>query len=403
MCRHWLRETPGMGARLAGALCVGLLSGQVGASASVDAAASLVVFPVVAQTASYSSEITIRNPNAESVEFAVWYIGGNGTAAPGQRYCGELSVGLPIRQVQFDVQTRCALPAGSHFGMLLVVGDADAPIRPLQGYSRVTNPLGLGFSVPAFPANVFESSRSSVIGLKRQAAAPGYQSNCFVGSLDGTTYQLALYSAAGAQIGSTLSGTLAANQLVRFLDVFSAVGAPAGDHSNVRAEFVGNQVANGPGLIAFCTVQDNTNFGADFRIAGATAPFDNTRTHRSTGAGSFPAGGSKHVYQLGFRAPDWLRCFYSAGVGRFLELRVVGYDAGNLPVVVGGGNNMTDTGRMWLAPRSAYSAVPWRVEASIRDGAIFPGPTFPLAYALTCESGSGHAALGSPAIEVDDF
>ena len=65
-------------------------------------------------------------------------------------------------------------------------------------------------------------------------------------------------------------------QQYRYLDIFwiDGVNAPAGDQSNVRAEFT--QTSGGSAnLIGFCTVQDNTSFGADFRIAkGYGSPSD---------------------------------------------------------------------------------------------------------------------------------
>jgi hypothetical protein len=83
------------------------------------------------------------------------------------------------------------------------------------------------------------------------------------------SYQLRLFNdATGTQIGGTLSGSLAAFQQFRYLDVFGikGVNAPAGDRANIRAEFT--QTSGGTAnLIGFCTVQDNTSFGADFRIA----------------------------------------------------------------------------------------------------------------------------------------
>jgi hypothetical protein len=48
--------------------------------------------------------------------------------------------------------------------------------------------------------------------------------------------------------------------------VFAAAGAAPGDHTNVRAQFTRTS-AETLDLIGFCTVQDNTSFGADFRIA----------------------------------------------------------------------------------------------------------------------------------------
>ena len=80
--------------------------------------------------------------------------------------------------------------------------------------------------------------------------------------------------ATGAQIGSTVSGALNAFEQIRYLDVFSpsVANAPAAtDFSNVRAEFT--RTSDGEQqMAAFCTVQDNATFGADFRIAKAVTP-----------------------------------------------------------------------------------------------------------------------------------
>ena len=132
------------------------------------------------------------------------------------------------------------------------------------------NPSGIGFSVEGFPLEDFNNQVSHVIGLTRQGGSPGYWSNCFVGSLDQpVSYALKLFNgASGAQIGNTLTGSLAAFKQFRYLDVFgvNGVNAPAGDQFNVRAEFT--QTSGGSAnLIGFCTVQENTTFGADFRVA----------------------------------------------------------------------------------------------------------------------------------------
>jgi hypothetical protein len=63
-----------------------------------------------------------------------------------------------------------------------------------------------------------------------------------------------------------LSGSLAAFQQYRYLDVFALAGVAAGDKTNVRAQFT-NLTGNKKKLIGFCTVQENTTFSADFRIA----------------------------------------------------------------------------------------------------------------------------------------
>ena len=141
------------------------------------------------------------------------------------------------------------------------------------GYSRTDNTAGAGFSVEGFPLANFSSNTSNATGLTRVAAAPTFQTNCFVESLAGPiNYDLALFDGTtGAQIGTTLRGTLGPFAQFRYLDVFAAAGAAPGDHTNVRAQFTRTS-AETLDLIGFCTVQDNTSFGADFRIAKSSTP-----------------------------------------------------------------------------------------------------------------------------------
>ena len=53
--------------------------------------------------------------------------------------------------------------------------------------------------------------------------------------------------------------------------MFTALGAPAGDHTNVRARYEITALESGtngvPAYIGFCTVQESNTFSADFRIA----------------------------------------------------------------------------------------------------------------------------------------
>jgi len=108
------------------------------------------------------------------------------------------------------------------------------------------------------------------------APPASHQTNCFVtAQADAITYDMKLFDGTtGAQIGSTVSGALGAFAQIRYLDVFSpgVANAPAAtDFSNVRAEFT--RTSDGEQqMAAFCTVQDNATFGADFRIAKAMTP-----------------------------------------------------------------------------------------------------------------------------------
>src|SRR5664279_4711467 len=228
-----------------------------------------IVFPVTAQTASFASEVTLFNPGASALTASVKFYEANNSATPGLKTCSDVSVAA-TRSAQIKLSTQCTLTAASHFGLLLIADKASPPSNNFYGYMRVQNPQGIGFSVEGFPVQNFNNQVAEAIGLMKQAAAPGYQTNCFVGSLDlPVSYTLKLFNGfTGSQIGGTLAGSLTAYQQIRYLDVFGSTGvnAPAGDQFNVRAEFT--QTAGGAGnLIGFCTVQDNTSFGADFRVA----------------------------------------------------------------------------------------------------------------------------------------
>jgi len=230
-----------------------------------------LVIPVTSQSASFVSEVTVFNPGPTLLTASVKFYEANNSSVPGSKSCNDLSVSAN-RSVQFQLATQCALGAGdgSRFGLIVITDKAVPPTHAFYGYSRVQNPQGIGFSVEGFPVQDFNNQVSHATGLKKQAATPTYQTNCFVASLDqAVSYELKLFNdATGAQIGGTLAGSLQPFQQFRYLDVFGSKGvnAPAGDRTNVRAQFT--QTSGGSAnLIGFCTVQDNMSFGADFRIA----------------------------------------------------------------------------------------------------------------------------------------
>ena len=235
---------------------------------TTSGSSATIVVPVIAQTASFGSEVTAYNPNAGAITVNVSFYDAQNTANPGAKACTPLSIGAGA-SVEFSLAGQCALPTGANFG-LLVLAEATGTQR-FYGYARTQNPQGIGFSTEGFPIENFNDQEQHATGLKRVAASgglPAYQTNCFVASLgDAVNYQLQLYNgASGTQIGSTLSGSLQPWQQYRYLDVFSAVGAPSGDLTDVRAQFT-NLTGTNKKLIGFCTVQDNTSFSADFRIA----------------------------------------------------------------------------------------------------------------------------------------
>jgi hypothetical protein len=203
-------------------------------------------------------------------------------------------------------------------------------------------------------------------------------------------------------------------QLVRVLDVFAAAGVPAGDHDDVVARF-STYTTETPGLLTFCTVQDNTSFGADFRIGkqelawgGAYAaqdwsairgsiafeeePIDN---EASGAALAIPPGATRNVHVFYFRHPDLLSCglltqdggnFVSAGYG--LELRVRVQDGDGSWRVVAGGNNVSHFDSVYLGDKArqgdgANTSYQVEVESNGQNEAANRP------YSLLCFAGSG--------------
>ena len=233
---------------------------------------STVVFPITAQTASYASEVTLYNPNESTVSLSIAFYEAINSSSPGAKPCASANIAAQ-RSLQFSVGVQCRLPAGSHFGVLVVTDASPGHDNAFYGYTRVQNPQGIGFSIEGFPARTFTNEVSQVVGLKKQAAFPTYQTNCFVGALDQpVSYRLRLFKdTTGARIGNTLVGSLDAFQQFRYLDVFgpNGVNAPDGDQFNVRAEFT--QTSGGSAkLVGFCTVQDNTSFAASSELPRVT-------------------------------------------------------------------------------------------------------------------------------------
>lgn len=247
------------------------LAGLAHAQATA-ASGSVVVLPVIAQTSSYTSTISVQNPNSAPITVSVRFYEATNSSTPGLTTCNALTVPA-LAVVPFTLPDQCTdFPTGSHFGMLIMADTASQQTDVFFAYSRVQTPDGNGFSIEGFPIGAFSGASADAVGIKRQAAAPGYQSNCFVAALgEAIDYQIVLRDGTtNAIIGTPLTGTLQPYQETRFLDVFAKAGALAGDYSNIRANFTATTADSSPGAPAFvglCTVQDNTYFSADFRIA----------------------------------------------------------------------------------------------------------------------------------------
>jgi len=265
-------------ASLRTAVAAAVICGAFGANSAMAQTAfgssTTIVFPVLASTVTFTSTVTLYNPNGSDITVGLDFFDANNTAVPGQKPCSDVVV--PANgSVAFTLQSQCTLDASSHFGPLIASDNAGT--NQFFGYSRTENNASAGFSIEGFPSEDFATDTTNVIGLRGSTnAVAAYQSNCFVTSqADPITYDIKLYDGpTGGQIGATVSGSLNAFEQIRYLDVFSptVANAPAAtDFSNVRAEFTRTSLGSQQ-MIAFCTVQDNATFGADFRIAKAMTP-----------------------------------------------------------------------------------------------------------------------------------
>lgn len=360
------------------------------ASAQVAMHGTIVTVPIVVQSGTYGSAVFIHNPNFVPINISVAYVGGDGSATPGLTGCPVLNVPANTT-LQRSLTQLCTLNPGSNFGRLRLY-ELNGDNQPFSVYSRVEAFSGNGFSIEGYPVGHITGTIgfSWVNGLRRQAAAPGYQSNCFIGSMnEAVTVRLRLFNSTGTQLGSTQTYSLSQHQMIRLLDVFSAVGAPAGDYSNVRAQFLENGTGE-PGFIAFCTVQNNTSFDADFRIAKDESPADQGQRHVSAGRDGVTlnsllslTSGRDDIFQVFWKHPDWARCFLESNSLAEYELRVKN-PAGT---VVAGGSNIVDTGEFFLGERSTVNDGVngiWRIEVGSATGGVPSNP-----YTLTCTTGNG--------------
>lgn len=417
---------------LAAGLTTLAAAGYTGAAMaqSTDAFHTIQVFPVVVDTAAFAQRFTFRNPNSTILSVSPTYYPAEGTSQGVALGCPTFLVAAGGDITFSSLRSLCpALAAGSQFGFLYTY-EVNTANMPYSAFSRVANPQGNGFSVEAFAANEFTAAELSVTGLRRLAATasnPAFQTNCFVGNLNDytppgapvtSTITLTLTTASGTAIGSATNYNLVAGKITRLLDVFAAVGAPAGDYDNVRAHFSEGGTGE-PGIIAFCTVQDNSSFGADFRIAKQEEGFSDAlggfrigpqddhvirdSTVSNDGPTSyFPAGrpftlltgGARHnTHLIYFHHPDWTQCELinpATGVRALsaygLEMRLLSSDG----TVLNGGNDVQGWGEMYMGDKTDRdNGVNTRYTIEVENSGANLGADIP--YYLHCRSGSGHS------------
>lgn len=358
---------------------------------STDGYGTSIRVPLVVNSSTYSTTLFVRNGGDAEASVKVTYYGAPGTPFAGERPCSTLTVAAGSVATS-SLQTLCSVPisAGSNYGQLSLIEQSTANI-PISVYSRVQSAQGQGFSAEGFKVGSLGggSTTSSVAGLRRQAGAPGYQSNCFVGALgEPVTVSWTVRNAAGAQIGSQQTTNLSANELVRYLDVFNTVGAPAGDYDNAQAVFNEATPTTNPAYFAYCTVQENERFGSDFRIAKETDPSDQrlkkvgVSLNSSLGTLLGLAAGQDQ-FGVYLQQPDWVQCRINGTGANQLEMRLED-PQGN---VVAGGNNVSSFGKVYLGERSTRNDGVnglWKIKVETRNLLSLVVP-----YGVTCESGNG--------------
>lgn len=398
-------------------------------AATTAGAATVQVIPVVAQTDSYESEIFVRNPNDAALQINVRFYEAQNSATPGQRSCSPLTLSAQ-QTIAIKLGTQCALGAGSHFGMLILESADAEKTRFFYAYNRTQTPGGNGFSIESFPIGNFSGAASGANGLKRQAAAPVYQSNCFVGALgEPVDYVIRLRDSSNNQLGSDVTGSLQPYQMIRYLDIFAAAGlGTTDDYSVVRATF-DNTNAGDPAYIAFCTVQESTFFGADFRIAKSEDALDYAKRRRVcysqngcgggviTGPGQtdIASAANKNVHYFIVSAPDYVKCELVSPQLANLEIQLRGpgdtFASPRFSLPAGytgapytaGGDNQTSF-YVFTGHRNAFNGgVSTRlfVDVSYREGS--GAAAFPIVYGMTCFSGNGISIPWYRGSATDDF
>ena len=368
-------------------------------------ASSTIVIPVVASTASFTSEVSVFYPGPfsgtqTSMTIDVLYYEGNGLPSPGLKSCAPLSIDAGETK-SFLVGTQCTLGAGGHFGLLVLQDAAAEKTNYFFAFNR-TESVGTheGFSIEGFPAGNFSGQNANVSGIKRVAAAPGFQTNCFVGSLGETVhYDIDLRDAVGNALGTTVSGVLGPWQLTRYLDIFSVAGAPAGDIVDARARFSVTDTPNVPSLIGFCTVQDNALFGADFRVAKSRDAFDNGQRRvscRGGNSGCTDVGTGfqitditkKDGYRLLIRPPDFVKCSILGSQASMLEIALL--PIGNFApggTVLAGGTGQHGFYYSTGARSTSNGGFAEFFNLEVQTIAAAPAGTY--TYSIRCDSGNG--------------
>lgn len=409
---HWLRTIVGIFALLGASIS----NGQTSA-----AAGSVIVFPNVASTASFDTEVNIQNRNAVQIILDVSFYEALNSTSKGLHTCTPITV--PAGQsLSFTMAAQCSLDSLNHFGMLILKNSAtDSQTVVFYAYARTETPQGVGFSVEGFPVGNFSGATSYVLGLKRSATGPKYQSNCYIAALgERIDFKVTLFNGSDGAESSPLgsfTGALLPFVSFRFSDVFTALGAAPGDYSNVRAKYeitAVNGVTGGiPAYIGYCTVQESNTFSADFRIAKSQDALDFRQKRRTcygqsscgvlltgTDATNVIAATDRNIHSLFIAQPDFVKCDLVGDAPTLAQLQIRLREPGDVqgsPVFVptspydvtpftAGGAGLNGF-YIYTGERSEWNAGStdrWFIDVEAKDGS-----SGTLDYGITCTAGNG--------------
>ena len=412
----------------AATLVCATVSGIAAAQSTIGFAATVVI-PIAVNSASYSTEVWVSSGrNNSGTDVNVTFYEANSSTTPGAVYnCGTIAVGGNARTTSFQLAAKCALPAGSRHGMLILEDAAAEKTHFFSAYSRVQNPQAIGFSVEGFPIGSLSPQSQNMTGLKRTLppASIPFQTNCFVGALGlPVNYQIRLFDGTtAAPLGAPVTGSLAPYQMSRHLDIFAAAGLASGDYSNVSAQVANTDPFPDPvtgeyhrGMfVSFCTVQDNVSFGADFRVGKSFDAWDRSHNHAIVTCAppdcpdydfKITDLSKKHVFAMYIRPPDNVRCDLYGDRVADLEIALGSGDVPSFTPFRAGGNDQTgfyySSGTAMVDPGDGTSLrnfYPLLVSARETD----PPPALPIPYAIACRSGNGGNLLELPFEFADDF
>ena len=154
---------------LLGGCLIAALACEPASAQSTDGYHSLQVFPVVAQTGSFTQRFSFRNPNLVAVTILPSYFPAKLTTAT-IMICAPINIPAGKTATVIGLTALCpGLAAGNQFGFVYMTENSGNHL-PFAAFSRAANPQGNGFAVEAFPAHTFTSADSVVNGMRRAAA-----------------------------------------------------------------------------------------------------------------------------------------------------------------------------------------------------------------------------------------